>query len=272
MDDRNESNRGHIVQVGQVHEVDTALPITVQKVIRVNLHFGDIEVFERFMNEIRFRNRFILSSGPKELVHELLKYIEMRKTVELREGETFYRARDHQFQLGEGRPERFAADKMGAPPAKDAPSGRLNPEGIPYLYLASEAATAVAEKRPWKGARLSVAPFRLVQDVRVADFCWREVSDAERSKRPPWEQRAEFIWGMVGSLFSLPHHGDDTLGYLPTQYLAEALKNAGFDGVRYDRSLREQGYNLVLFDGGQAQAAEQEIHQVKVRRVHYEYE
>ncbi|WP_211222764.1 RES family NAD+ phosphorylase [Paludibacterium yongneupense] len=41
----------------------------------------------------------------------------------------------------------YPIDKMGAPPKQLATHGRANPTGIPYLYLGSHPATAIAEIR-----------------------------------------------------------------------------------------------------------------------------
>lgn len=271
---------GKIVPVGQASEIDIALPINPAKVIKMSLDFGNLvgedELFGSFMNDIRFQNRFFLPHRPRKWIDELLTYVKERRTVTLEKGKTFYRARDHGFELAKGRPEPFPADQMGTPPAKDCsgrpnPAGRLNPDGIPYLYLASDADTARAEMRPSRGAWLSVARFPLVRDVRVADLRRREVSDSEYSKWSKSEKREELRCGMVGFLFSRPHHPADTLGYIPSQYLAEALKNGEYDGVMYDSSLGS-GYNLTLFDPTAVPEKAEEVSQKKVRRVHYEYE
>src|SRR6266566_4486089 len=50
-----------------------------------------------------------------------------------------------------------------------AKEGRVNPKGIPYLYLATHRDTAVAEVRPWKGGVVSVGQFRVVRDLRLVN-------------------------------------------------------------------------------------------------------
>ena len=46
---------------------------------------------------------------------------------------------------------------MLAPPAELATAGRANPRGISYLYCATDEPTCIAEIRPWKGAKVTVA-------------------------------------------------------------------------------------------------------------------
>jgi hypothetical protein len=45
---------------------------------------------------------------------------------------------------------------------------------------------------------------------------------------------------------------DDTSDYVPTQILAEALRDSGFDGIGY-RSAYGDGHNVALFDIGAAE-------------------
>jgi RES domain-containing protein len=51
-----------------------------------------------------------------------------------------------------------------------ASGGRANPKGLPYLYVATDRDTAVAEVRPWVGAFVSVAQMALARRLVVTDF------------------------------------------------------------------------------------------------------
>lgn len=66
----------------------------------------------------------------------------------------------------------FRADKMGAPP-KDTvniEAGRVNEEGNSYLYLASDKATACSEVQPICDDLISVAEFKLTQNIKLVDL------------------------------------------------------------------------------------------------------
>ena len=56
------------------------------------------------------------------------------------------------------------------PDAEHATSGRLNPRGIPFLYLAEDSKTAIAEVRPWVGALVSMGVFEILRDCTLVDF------------------------------------------------------------------------------------------------------
>lgn len=49
--------------------------------------------------------------------------------------------------------------------------------------------------------------------------------------------------------FSEPfERGDDSLDYIPTQIVTETFKLNGFDGIAYESSYGEDGFNVALFD------------------------
>lgn len=53
---------------------------------------------------------------------------------------------------------------------------------------------------------------------------------------------------LLGKLFSKPYSPHESeRSYIPTQYLAEYIKNNGFDGVQYLSSLNSEGINICIF-------------------------
>lgn len=143
------------------------------------------------------------------------------------------------------------ADLVGA--------GRVNPRGIPVLYLATTLTAAVAEMRPWVGEHVSLARFNVVRDCTVVDCSlnttgsWAlEIVDLDTTVvpvEPAADAREVGIWGDIGCAFSTPVTCDESeLEYIPTQILAETFRSAGYDGVVYKSLLDEKGKNIALFD------------------------
>lgn len=64
----------------------------------------------------------------------------------------------------------YTGKEVGRPPVSVASEGRFNRSRVSFLYLASDASTAVAELRPHPGHLVSVGKFRLERDLRIADF------------------------------------------------------------------------------------------------------
>lgn len=189
---------------------------------------GSAEI-RRLEEAVRGENRFFPLEA--EALEEFLDDASQHLTV-VQKGTEVFRARlmppiggQHQLPL--------KPSEMGAPPANACTQGRLNPVGIPYLYVASTRETAVAEMRPWRGAEMSLATLVVQPGIELVDL-----------RDPEGEDRL-FYW--FGYLATRPVHRDDELGYVATQYLSEALKHRGHHGVIY-RSAQGPGHNIAFFD------------------------
>ncbi|MEX2578813.1 MAG: RES domain-containing protein [Verrucomicrobiales bacterium] len=142
------------------------------------------------------------------------------------------------------------ADKMGAPPSEVATAGRANSHGIPVFYAAFDPTTALYETGRFPGATVSVREMRATETLRIADLTQIHGVDdplgvPDLGRRLPRSQ----LLNKLNEELSRPIHQDDSaLEYLPTQYLAEAIQEAGFDGILYKSSLNPEGRNLVVFD------------------------
>ncbi len=146
----------------------------------------------------------------------------------------------------------YKAEKMGAPPKDRATHGRANPAGIPYLYLASDAQTAVSEIRPHPGEVACVAEFSVKDNLSLADL-----REPRRSVSPFSLSSESEVAKMRGDVSFLEYFGEEltrpvipqaaAIDYIPSQFLCEFIKNCGYDGVTY-RSSVGPGINIALFD------------------------
>lgn len=149
----------------------------------------------------------------------------------------------------------FPLTDMGAPPRHKAGHGRANPAGIPYLYLGSTQATAVAELRPHTGERACVAQFDLsdADNLKLADL-----RDPRSLISPLSDGDETLIIELRADLPLLERLGEEltrpvqpsgvAYEYVPTQYLCEYIKKKGFDGVLYKSSVSsDDGVNIALF-------------------------
>jgi hypothetical protein len=158
---------------------------------------------------------------------------------------------------------------MGAPPLYLQKGGRCTPAGIPCLYLASDAETAISEVRPWKGARLSVAALLLGVDARLADLRGIGPAPPSVSTENADEANKQRILGQIAAMlvlkrsFARPGHEDTDLDYVPTQFVAGVFKADGFDGIIYSSLMRVSGHNVALFDPDIAAVQSVEVYEVK---------
>jgi hypothetical protein len=164
-----------------------------------------------------------------------------------------------------------SAERMIPDPNKTC-SGRANPSGFAYLYLATNENTALAEMRPWVGESVTLAIFKIKKYIKLVD-CQPGVEDWGGrifEKRPTAEGIDKYVWNDISKAFSRPVNRDDQeSAYLPTQILAEAFKAEGFDGLAY-RSGLERGTNIVLFDVHVAKLTHRFVYRLK--KVRYDFE
>lgn len=76
------------------------------------------------------------------------------------------------------------------------------------------------------------------------------------------------MWGAIGRAFARPvGRADSSTDYVPTQILAELMRNAGYDGVLYGSAV-SGGRNLAIFDCKVASwisSAPYEVKEIKIR-------
>jgi len=222
--------------------------------IRAAFPFKDMQIWQRLVVGLKFENRFSLEEEPARFVSLLLDYAKEHKSVTLNSDIHLYRARINDSGTDKSA---FPLTDMGAPPPQLAGHGRLNPTGIPYLYLASDKLTAISEVRPWVGCRITTAEFKLGGECTLINFSkihFINIPAGEEFEGPEFTWRELITW-----MFSAPFDPRDDTAYIPTQYLAERIKGAGFDGIIYDSSLSSTGYNVTLFDKSSAKPVAREL-------------
>lgn len=205
---------------------------------------SSLERWQEFRNELKHQNRFFPKRIPDlgRLAALLDAYLCADEGCVPR---TLYRAR-----ICDGdRP--YGPDEMGRPPEEQAANGRANPAGIPYLYLASDIDTAIAEVRPHTGEKVCVAGFAAIPGLRIADL------RNPRKTISPFLSDEDGISSLRNEVNLLCQLGEELtrpvlpktahLDYLPSQYLCEFIKSRGFDGVMYGSSIGD-GVNVALFE------------------------
>jgi hypothetical protein len=134
-------------------------------------------------------------------------------------------------------PTPHAPDRM-KPIRGRASEGRANPKGIPYLYLATNRDTALAEVRPWIDSFISVGRFKTLQELRLVNCTTDQQGFQFYLTEPPSEKRDESVWSDIDRAFAMPISPSDNIAdYVPTQIIAELFKANNFDGVAYRSSL-----------------------------------
>lgn len=222
----------------------------IDKPVRLKYQKSDVEEviikplalsWDKFSEEIKTVNRFhFVNALDLEKLKSLFKYFEK----EIPKGKKFYRARVSTNIIG------YPIEKMANPPNHLAKSGRANPNGISYLYLANDIITTLYEARASLYDYVSVGTFRLEENISVINLS-RSTYDvfrlAELESLEEVMIHGSFIDKLEQELSKPRRKSDSELDYLPTQYLSELIKSMGFDGIEFKSSLYEQGYNIAIF-------------------------
>ena len=206
--------------------------------------------WEEFCNYITFKNRYILDEKNQKILNEIISLAKERE-INIAKDTLFYRARTSQglkiHEDGEIYSPSYSEDDLLAPPPEKASNGRANPQGIPYLYLAEDAQTAIAEIKPDIGDNITIASFCLAKDIKVVDITAGVPSliEAIYSKD---KQSFDHLWFGIKMSFQVPVKAGHPLGYLPTQYITELFKTEGYDGIKFNSVQNQEKFNLTLFD------------------------
>lgn len=225
-----------------------------------------------FENHILLHNR-LCNSKCKEEIGIFLDDILLSNnyTITLPKGTTLYRARmikNNEFNSDEKNSDNtikgFDEKGSGKPPALIADNGRVNPIGISILYTATEVETACAEIRPFKNCYLSVAQFKLNDDILLADFVLDKVAQNENDP-----QKIFFLNDMF-KCFSIPVT-NGLIEYLPSQFIAEYIRinHKKIAGIRYSSLQNEGGYNVALFNDKVCSFIQSQVFECD--RVEYDY-
>ena len=240
--------------------------------------FLSIDDYREFAGSVLCQRRFVHTDEQKRFLVAVLKTSDKRIVIQER-GSSLWRAQSaYQERLVPGEhdddgnvmysiPESVPATLERMKPHRNrASEGRVNPKGIPCLYLSTDRSTAMSEVRPWLGALITIAEFKLVRDLRIVNC----------SADPPVRNRVRFlmkrdnvsshekeqcVWSDINRAFAIPvDRNDDVADYAPTQVISEAF-GSQCDGVMFTTKLGD-GQNVALFDLDAAEVASRQLCQV----------
>ena len=210
--------------------------------------------FLNFSHSARHQRRYLQSVDASSFLDALLASSTTRHRLITKRGAVWRaqvgcdgRDRDDGTQQWD-EPTPYAPKRM-KPLRGSAYEGRINPKGIPCLYVSNDRETAMAEVRPWVGSTISLGQFQLTKTLKLIDFSVGHDSKLEPLlDEPTPEEINENIWAQVDRAFSEPIEPTHlSAEYVPTQIIAELFRSNGFDGVVYKSKLGP-GLNFGLFD------------------------
>lgn len=192
-----------------------------------------------FSTYLKQKNRFFVPYLNVDIFKDYLSVA----SVQYSHSDKFYRARISKDAEG------FDKDNMGAPPPYLSLPGRINPRGISELYLAKDEDTALHEVRANLYDYISFGEFHPNTNIRVVNLsAFATLSPFELEiDFSNFAANRDFIQGLSKEVAHIMRRSDDTIEYLPTQFIAEFIKNCGFNGVEYESTLVNGGINVCIF-------------------------
>jgi RES domain-containing protein len=214
--------------------------------------------WERFCEIVKHRRRFFFHSlGPTAEDRENYSAASLLRAIatlseqlgiigELPRDTRLWRARE--FPKGK----HVRASDFGPPPKQYAlQTNRMNPPGIPMMYVASTARTAKLEAH---AASAKVGQWRTLRPGRILDLRQPPnipgiFSDATRHEI----LGMSFLWDFRADIMR-PVARDERahIDYLPSQVVTEYLRDFKFeggpvDGIAYGSTVDSKGWNVALF-------------------------
>ncbi|MDN5111032.1 RES family NAD+ phosphorylase [Aliarcobacter butzleri] len=221
------------------------------------------------------KNHFLLEESFKEKILNFVDYLSNNINID----SIYYRARIGYEEKIKNKNSSNYLDKstdfiykpyqyeeIAAVPIKNSQEGRLNKKGESFLYLATNIETAISEVRPDSGHIVSVAEFRLIDNIKVVDFdkAFIELSKNEKTLK-------EFVFlSHIEQILSHPVTKDEKHLYFISQFFSNIFRKIGFDGVLFSSSI-SKGQNLVVFNPDNFKYIENSSKAFDIKTLKYTY-
>ncbi len=230
------------------------------------------ESWTSFRHEILSRSRFFNQAAKSALEHlfqgvtQLVRHDGEPVVRVLGPTDSIFRARLAKSNEKLDEILKFTPKSLGAPPGRNASTGRMNAEGISVFYGATDVETCIAEIRAPVGGYVVIGRFMPLRDLRILDltrlgkvYLRGSLFDTKHTESL---SRVHFLKRLEAELSQPVMPGAEARDYLPTQVVAEYLAahpDMQLDGVIFASSQivteegeetdreEQQGKNLVLF-------------------------
>lgn len=218
--------------------------------------------WKKFCDDIKHSNRFFVNR-TSPIIKEDNIFLNQERTVP--KDREFFRARIT------SKPIPLEEKDMRNPPVDRATPGRANPEGISYLYLASDIDTIMYESRSSYLDYVSVAKFKANRDLKIASLNTIQKIDPFT----PDVDLQKLLYNtkllkIISDALSKPlRNHESRIEYIPTQYICEFIKSLGFDGVEYSSAMHSNGLNYAFFSDDNFSMVDVKIYEVSKNTIEY---
>lgn len=211
------------------------------------------QLWDKFKEDIKHNNRYFVGDNVVELLDKCKTAFEPRKTNDIfMSGTTGEKMLFHRARIGDYCNKEDT--EMLAPPTESVQSGRGNPFGISYLYVASDVNTAIAEVKPNKGDEVTVAKI-IVPNKCIFSFVQDDYKDTIH------DNKVKSLLKIINEDFSSVITVKKEIEYLPFQFISEYIKKRGYDGLSFSSSVGK-GCNHIIFNHDNCYIEKKELYYV----------
>ncbi len=212
--------------------------------------------WEYFKHITMYYNRYFDVDSSIEGRNQLLDKISIIFPVmeeNLEKGSIIYRARPME-SLQEPFSEMDFYKEISPAPPQFASNNRMSPQGISYTYLAADTTTCYKECRMKKGDHALLGTFEIRKNLKVLNLSSRKslyiknsIFSEDYNHGLNWINQfiKMFSWDISAPMDSK----DKSIEYIPTQIIAEYIRSKGYDGIKFESSVKKGSYNYTLFCG-----------------------
>lgn len=227
--------------------------------ILIKKDYDELSIFKnsqwkKFVKEIKEENRFHTDIFDTDN----FGYFLSRLSVNLKRGEILYRGR---ISTSEG----YKKEEMGTPPLGKSSDGRINPKGIGCLYLADDKDTILLEMRVLKNDFITIGKFKLKNDITIVDLTkltkLSPFFDLDNLLKHGINQK--YLKEIAEEISRPQNRENNSLDYLPSQYISELIKKLGFAGIKYESTVKDSGVNYAIFDEKNFICKEVKVYKIK---------
>lgn len=209
--------------------------------------------WDEFINNIKYENRY----HSKILNTKALDAFLLPLVRDYPAKSTFFRAR---ISDSKG----FTSKEMRMPPTEKARPGRIGAEGIPCFYLTNNVDTAIKEVRAGAFDYVTVAKFKLKNNIKVIDLRLLDsISPFSISEPISLAINKEPLLRLKAEVEKPVRVTENAIEYVPIQYFCDYIRSKGYKGIIYNSTMSATGYNLSAFSDVDFAYSRKDVYYIK---------
>lgn len=213
--------------------------------------------WDMFVYITKYYNRFFDTNKQVKKRKKLLAKLStiLKKMGEnIENGKILYRARDYNNEKINEMSNCDFYREISPPPNLLSKNNRMSPAGISYTYLNDDYEGCLIEARIENNANFLVGKFKIIKGLNIINLSKKiflpiEYNIFSKKYKHSYNWINDFIKRFTSEISKPIEEEDNILEYIPTQVLAEFIRYLGFDGIKFQSSLKKGTYNYTLFCG-----------------------